>query len=104
MLGSEKTFLMANILARLPVKQVGVILLIEGARALLETINTNLLILQKFAALAAFMEANENVSANIHITRLMAPGLGNLTQLNMDLIKSRKNLVEEVLPTAVCNS
>lgn len=104
MLGSEKTFLMANILARLPVKQVGVILLIEGARALLETINTNLLILQKFAALAAFMEANENVSANIHITRLMAPGLGNITQLNMDRIKSSKNLVEEVLPTAVCNS
>lgn len=70
---------------------------------MLETINCNLLTLQKFSALAAFMEANENVSANIHITRLMVPGLGNITQLNMDCIKPSKNLVEKVLPTAICN-
>lgn len=36
--------------------------------------------LQKFSASAAFMEANENVSVNICVTRLMVPGLGNITQ------------------------
>lgn len=36
--------------------------------------------LQKFSALAAFMEANENVSVKNRVTRLMVPGLGNITQ------------------------
>lgn len=71
---------------------------------MLETVNSSLLILQKFSAFVAFMEANENVSANIHIAWLMVPVLGNITQLNMDHIKPSKNLVEEVLPTAICNS
>lgn len=80
-------------LARPPVKQAEVILLIQAdSAALLEIINSNLLILQKFFALAAFMEANENISANIHTSRLMV----------MDCIKPSKNLVEEVLPSAIC--
>lgn len=55
--------------------------------------------LQKFFALAAFMEANVNISS----TGLMVPELGNPIRWNLDLIKTRKNCVEEVLPATIYN-